>query len=103
MFDRFNIFLPRKAVQAEFHRPARLDERLRVATYIGRVGTSSMTINFDVLRDTASTLIAAARQVLVCADRVTLKSKPIPREIITALGAHTLSEAAARAALQVEA
>jgi YbgC/YbaW family acyl-CoA thioester hydrolase len=101
MFDRFNIFLPRKAVQAEFHRPARLDERLRVAAYVGRVGTSSMTLNFDVLRDNANTLIAAARQVLVCADRVTLKSRPIPHEIVTALAPHTMPEPMARAALGI--
>jgi len=101
MFDRFGIFLPRKAVHAEFHRPARLDERLRVATYIGRVGTTSMALNFDVLRGGSATLIAAARQVLVCAERVSLKSRPIPREIIDALAPHTLPEAAARAALGV--
>jgi YbgC/YbaW family acyl-CoA thioester hydrolase len=53
VFDRYNIFLPRKAVHSEFYSPARLDDRLRVATYIGRVGTKSMTLNFDVLRDDA--------------------------------------------------
>src|SRR2546425_4616211 len=51
VFDRYNIFLPRKAVHSEFYLPARLDDRLRVATYVGRVGTKSMTLNFDVLRD----------------------------------------------------
>ena len=99
MFHRFSMFLPRKAVHAEFFKPARLDERLRVATYIGRVGTSSMTINFDVLRDGANALIATGWQVLVCADRTSLKSRPIPREVLAALTPYTLSEAAARAAL----
>jgi len=36
VFDRYNIFLPRKAVHSEFYVPARLDDRLRVATYVGR-------------------------------------------------------------------
>jgi len=99
MFHRFEMFLPRKAVHAEFFKPARLDERLRVATYISRVGTSSMKINFDVMRDDANALIATGWQVLVCADRTSLKSRPIPREVVTALGPHTLPEAAARAAL----
>src|SRR5207245_10922269 len=39
VFDRYDIFLPRKAVHSEFYLPARLDDRLRVATYVGRVGT----------------------------------------------------------------
>src|SRR6266550_7754337 len=46
VFDRYDIFLPRKAVHSEFYLPARLDDRLRVATYVGRVGTKSMTLNF---------------------------------------------------------
>src|SRR5205814_6860026 len=38
-FDKFDIWLPRKAVHAEFFRPARLDDRLRVAAYVARLGT----------------------------------------------------------------
>src|SRR5256884_707513 len=49
-FDRYGIFLPRKVVHNEFYWPARLDDRLRVAAYVGRVGTISMTLNFAVLR-----------------------------------------------------
>src|SRR5437588_848172 len=60
VFDRYDIFLPRKAVHSEFYLPARLDDRLRVATYVGRVGTKSMTLNFDVLRDDPPRLGAAA-------------------------------------------
>jgi YbgC/YbaW family acyl-CoA thioester hydrolase len=101
MFDRFGMFLPRKAVHAEFFKPARLDERLRVAAYIGRVGTRSMTINFDVQSVGAPALIAAGWQVLVCADRTSLKSRPLPLEVVRALAPHTLPEAAARAALGV--
>src|SRR5437879_12551214 len=47
MFDRYDVFLPRKAVHSEFYSPARLADRLRVATYVGPVGTTSMTLNFD--------------------------------------------------------
>src|SRR5205823_706730 len=36
-FDKFDIWLPRKAVHAEFFRPARLDDRLRVAAYVARL------------------------------------------------------------------
>src|SRR3977135_2912433 len=59
VFDRYDIFLPRKAVHSEFYWPARLDDRLRVATYVGRVGTKSMTLNLEVLGDGPPRLGAA--------------------------------------------
>ncbi len=103
MFDRYDVFLPRKAVHSEFYRPARLDNRLRVAAYVGRVGTKSMTLNFDVLRDDSSTLVAAGWMVLVCVDRKNLKPRPLPGGLVAALAPHTLGPEAARAALGVAA
>ena len=103
MFDRYNVFLPRKAVHSEFYWPARLDNRLRVAAYVGRVGTKSMTLNFDVLEDGRATLIAAGWMVLVCVDRKSLKPKPLPGGLVAALAPHTLTSEAARAALGVAA
>jgi YbgC/YbaW family acyl-CoA thioester hydrolase len=101
MFDRYDIFLPRKAVHSEFYWPARLDDRLRVAAYVGRVGTKSMTLNFDVLRHGSSALGAAGWMVLVCVDREHLKPRPLPAGLREALAPHTLTPEAARAALGV--
>ena len=103
VFDRYDIFLPRKAVHTEFFHPPRLDDRLRVATYVGKVGTTSMTLNFDVLRNGAPKLAAAGWMVLVCVDRATLRPRPLPPDLRAALAPHTLSAAAARAALGVPA
>jgi len=69
VFDRYDIFLPRKAVHSEFYSPARLDDRLRVATYVGRIGTTSLTLNFDVFRGPGRSLTAAGWMVLVCVNR----------------------------------
>lgn len=101
VFDRYDVWLPRKAVHAEFYRPARLDDRLRVAVYVGRVGTKSMMLNFDVLRDETPGLGAAGWQVLVCVDRQRLKPRALPPELVRALAPHTLTPEAARAALGV--
>lgn len=101
VFDRYDIFLPRKAVHSEFFHPPRLDDRLRVATYVGRVGRTSMTLNFDVLRDGAPTLAAAGWMVLVCVDRQRLRPRPLPPALTDALAPHTLSLVAARQALGV--
>jgi YbgC/YbaW family acyl-CoA thioester hydrolase len=101
VFDRYDIFLPRKAIHSEFYAPARLDDRLRVAAYVGRVGTKAMTLNFDVLRNGSPALVAAGWMVLVCVDRQRLKPRPLPAELIEALAPHTLTTAAARALLGV--
>lgn len=105
MFDRFDVFLPRKAVHSEFYHPARLDDRLRVAAYVGRVGTKSLTLHFDVLQADAATpaLEAAGWMVLVCVDRKRLKPRPLPAGLIEALAPHTLPPERARAALGVAA
>ncbi len=101
MFDDYDIFLPRKAVHSEFFWPARLDDRLRIAAYVGRVGTKSLTLHFDVLRADTTALGAAGWMVLVCVDRKRLKPRPLPAGLIQALAPHTLSPEFARSALGV--
>src|ERR1700716_789119 len=78
VFDKYDVFLPRKVVHSEFYWPARLDDRLGVAAYVGRVGYKSMTLNFDVLRDDTAKLGASGWIVLVCPDRAHLKPQPLP-------------------------
>ncbi len=97
LFDRYDMFLPRKAVHSEFYSPARLDDRLRVATYVGRIGTTSLTLNFDVFRGTGPALTAAGWMVLVCVDRKQLQPRPLPAGVVEALAPHTLSLVCGRA------
>ncbi len=101
VFDRYDVWFPRAAIHSEFYRPARLDDRLRVAAYVGRVGTKSMTLNFDVVRDDPRALGAAGYQVLVCVDRSTLKPRPLPVPVVAALAPFTLTPEAARSCLGV--
>jgi acyl-CoA thioester hydrolase len=101
MFDEYDIFLPRKAVHSEFYWPARLDDRLRIAAYVGKVGTKSLTLHFDVLRPDVSALAAAGWMVLVCVDRKRLKPAPLPAGLIASLAPHTLSPDRARMSLGV--
>src|SRR2546426_11306386 len=50
MFDEYNIFFPRKAVNSEVYLPAPPGDRLRIAAYVGKVGTKTFTLPFYVLR-----------------------------------------------------
>ncbi|MGH7663588.1 MAG: acyl-CoA thioesterase [Gemmatimonadaceae bacterium] len=96
VFERHGIWLPRKIMHTEFHSPAVLDEHLSVLTYFTRVGHTSLTINFDVMDATRSSLRATAYQVLVCVDRKEFAKRPLPREIAGAVQQFLMSEAEAR-------
>ncbi|HXE56814.1 MAG TPA: thioesterase family protein, partial [Gemmatimonadales bacterium] len=101
LFDTFDIYLPRVAVHTEFHHPARLDDHLRVAAYFGRIGTKSITLNFDFLDISAGKLAAHGHLVLVCTDRKSLQSRPLPEGLVEKLRPFAMSVEEARAYLGV--
>ena len=39
VFETYDIYLPRVQVHTEFHYPVRLDDRVKVAAYVSRIGT----------------------------------------------------------------
>jgi len=102
VFERFDIWLPRVHLDCDFRYPPRLDDRLRVAAYFTKFGTSSVFINFDVLHLEAERLAAVGHEVLVCTSRETLESQPLPDELRTLLEPYALSKAAARASMGLE-
>jgi len=103
LFQTFDIYLPRVQVHTEFHYPPRLDDQLQVAAYFGRIGNKSVTINFDVVHLGAGRLSAHGHLVLVCVDRVSLKSQPLPPKLVERLQPFALSVEAARAQLGIAA
>lgn len=97
MFERYDIWLPRKVMHTEFHSPALLDQRLAVLTYFSRVGNTSLTINFDVMDADRGVLHATAYQVLVCVTRENLAKRPLPPEVVAAIAPYIMSPEEARA------
>ena len=97
MFERYDIWLPRKVMHTEFHSPAVLDERLAVLTYFSRVGTTSLTINFDVMDADRGVLHATAYQVLVCVGRDKLVKRSLPPEVVAAIAPYVMTAEEARA------
>ncbi|MGI8496774.1 MAG: acyl-CoA thioesterase [Gemmatimonadaceae bacterium] len=98
MFERFDIWLPRKVMHTEFHAPAVLDANLKIITYFSHIGRTSLTINFDVMSADGATLHASAYQVLVCVSRQGLVKRPLPAEVIRAVEPFTMASDVARAA-----
>ena len=103
MFERYDIWLPRKVMHTEFYSPARLDDHLRVVTYFSRIGRSSLTINFDVMGAGGAPLHAAAYQVLVCVSRSTFEKTDLPRDVAAALERYCMTTEDAREAGRREA
>jgi acyl-CoA thioester hydrolase len=81
MFDELDVWLPRAHLECDFRRAARLDDLLEVCVYVGRVGTKSLRLNFEVRRNGGEEIVAEAHFVLVAVRRNTFESVPIPDEL----------------------
>ena len=97
LFDRYDMWLPRVHMDVDFLYPPKLDDCLRVATYFTKFGNSSLHVNFDVWHVSAGRMAARGKEVLVCTNRETLESKPIPKELRSLLHGHLVTEESARA------
>jgi acyl-CoA thioester hydrolase len=92
MFDELKIWLPRVHLECDFHRAARLDDMLEVSVYVGRFGTKSMRLNFEVRRQGSDELIATAHFVLAAVNQNTFETVPIPSELREKLAPYTANE-----------
>lgn len=92
MFDELKIWLPRVHLECDFRRAARLDDLLEVSVYVGRFGTKSMRLNFEVRRKDEEELIATAHFVLAAVNQDTFETVPIPTELRERLAPYTANE-----------
>ncbi len=96
IFNEYDMLLPRAQVHADFHYPARLDDALQVAAYVARVGTKSITMQFDVMLPGLERLVADGHLVLVSTDRTRLKPCVLPESFVRSIEPFTLSVDEAR-------
>src|SRR4026209_2672773 len=92
MFDELKIWLPRVHLECDFKRAARLDDLLEVSVYVGRFGTKSMRLDFEVRRNGEDELIATAHFVLAAVNQDTFETVPIPTELRERLAPYTANE-----------
>jgi YbgC/YbaW family acyl-CoA thioester hydrolase len=64
---RTGVWLPRKVMHVEYAAPARLGDVVQVVGYVGRLGSSSVTLHVDVCDAAGGRLLAAGQFVLVAA------------------------------------
>ena len=92
MFDELKIWLPRVHLECDFHQAARLDDLLEVSVYVGRFGTKSMRLNFEVRRKGTEEMIATAHFVLAAVNQDTFETVPVPSELREKLAPCTANE-----------
>jgi acyl-CoA thioester hydrolase len=85
IFDELDVWLPRAHLECDFRRAAELDDLLEVSVYVGRIGTKSLRLNFEVRRKGGEALYAEAHFVLVAVRRDTFETVPVPEELRTRL------------------
>src|SRR6267378_447312 len=90
VFDELGILFSRVHLECDFHRASQLDDLLAVSVYVGKIGRTSLRLNFEVRRKTEDgtiekDLMATAHFVLVSTDRLNLSPVPIPAELRRAL------------------
>ncbi len=81
MFEELDVWLPRVHLECDFRHAAKLDDLLQVCVWVGRIGTKSIRLNFEVKRNGDDTLIADAHFVLVAVRRETFDTVPVPEEL----------------------
>ncbi len=81
MFDELDVWLPRAHLECDFRRAAQLDDLLEVSVYVGRIGTKSLRLNFEVRRKGEADMVAEAHFVLVAVRRDTFETVPVPEEL----------------------
>src|SRR5438093_3460525 len=94
VFEELNIWLPRVHLECDFHRATRLDDLLEVSVYVGKIGRTSLRLNFEVRRKDQhgkleEALIATAHFVLVATRRDSLQPIPVPEELRHALQSYS--------------
>jgi YbgC/YbaW family acyl-CoA thioester hydrolase len=90
VFDELNIWLPRVHLECDFHRAAQMDDLLQVSVYVGKIGRTSLRLNFEVRKkndagEIEEDLMATAHFVLVSTDRENLRPLPVPEVLRNAL------------------
>lgn len=81
LFDDLNIWLPRVHVECDFFHPVTLDELLVVDAYFGKIGRSSIHLNFEVRRHDRPEIVATGGYVLVAVRRGEFRPTEVPQSI----------------------
>ena len=78
LLDAYGVWLPRVHVECDFFHPVTLDELLIVEAFFGKIGNSSIHLNFEVQRkENPGVIVATGKYVLVTVKKGLLAPTPV--------------------------
>lgn len=82
LFEDVGVWLPRVHVECDFHLPVKLDELLIVDAWFGKLGVSSIHLNFAVRRkDDPANVVATGKYILVTVRQGEFRPVEVPPAI----------------------
>jgi acyl-CoA thioester hydrolase len=82
---REDVTFPRRVLHQEYQSPATLDELLEVRTRVSRIGTTSITLAFEIVAASDGAPRATGHMVLVSVDPQTFTKRDVPPDVIARL------------------
>ena len=76
LIDEFGILFVVRTLAIQYHRPARLDQELRISVAVGRIGGAQLSLIQDVTRDGEQ--LVAAQVGLACVSCADLTAARMP-------------------------
>ena len=82
MFEVVGVWLPRVHVECDFHHPVVLDDLLVVEAWFGKIGTTSIHIDFEVRRkEQPDLVVASGKYVVVTVKKGEFAPVPVPQTL----------------------
>jgi YbgC/YbaW family acyl-CoA thioester hydrolase len=89
LFEELGLWLPRVHVECDFRHPVTLDELLVVQAFFGKIGKSSIHLNFEVTRkDQPGIVVATGKYVLVAVKQGQFTPTAVPEIVREKLGGY---------------
>lgn len=85
IFEKYDVWLPRVHVEADYHAPALMDDWLRARTHVEKVGASSVRWQTVIFNERTGEPGAALTLTIACMGRRSKHSQPMPPELRAAL------------------
>src|SRR5262245_18535613 len=84
LWDQLDIWLPRVQAHFDYRNPVRLDELLEIEVWVGRVGRSSIRLEF-LMRKPDGEVAAEAYLVIIAIARKDARPVEVPQTLLQAL------------------
>lgn len=84
LWDQLDIWLPRVQAHFDYRNPVRLDELLEIEVWVGRVGRSSIRLEF-LMRKSDGHVAAEAYLVIIAIARKDSRPVEVPQALLQAL------------------